>query len=202
MLAQRRAKAEIDVVVCNERVEVHNIEKRRQTESNGMGDTANPATKAEAEAAAAAGGGWRTATTDDQPSTQSKSGKEGYTTAVRYAGTMVLGGGAFKSSFAGGLLLTDPDVRLFDFGFEISIEDKPADKPANPRRPSYRHLPLESTPRNVAFTRNASLSSKCGFVQGNMVTSAYRSMLVELYTRYMRAGAKDRGRHKVRATLY
>jgi hypothetical protein len=56
-LAQRRAKAEIDVVVCNERVEVHNIEKRRQSESNGMGDTANPATKAEAEAAAAAGGG-------------------------------------------------------------------------------------------------------------------------------------------------
>jgi hypothetical protein len=103
---------------------------------------------------------------------------------VWYAGTMMLEG-AFKRSWANGLVMTDPDIRVFNFGFEIAVP--PAAPPP--------HAFFKVAPKFENTKKNATVN-QCGFVRGDEKPTQYRSMLVELYTKYMRAGAKERGRNK------
>jgi len=85
--------------------------------------------------------------------------------------------------------MSDPDVRVFHYGFDIAIPPPPS---AESDTLFYKLAPYFN---NTAKVADATVD-QCAFISGDVNPSPYRSMLVELYTKYMRAGAKERGRNK------
>ena len=110
---------------------------------------------------------------------------------VRYAATMMLEG-AFHRSWVNGLAMSDPDVRVFHYGFDIAIPPPPSAESDTADPLFYKLAPYFN---NTAKAADATVD-QCAFISGDVNPSPYRSMLVELYTKYMRAGAKERGRNK------
>jgi hypothetical protein len=101
-------------------------------------------------------------------------------TQVRYTGTMAVRG-QFKSGYTEGLNGMDLEVRLFDFGYEITV-DSATGQPTFPGVLQRPQAPFDP------WTIEDGL---CTFVQPNQEDTDYRKKLLELYALYWRTRQKQ-----------